>query len=132
MAGDGTKAGAEHVLAHGTARTRAAAGKHEADGKEPEGKKNAKGKKRLRRMIIEPADDGSHVIRHEYHQPESKPGEMGMGARHEDEVYTAADAEALKQHIEEHLGGANPAGEAGEAEPEEEAARGGAAGASAG
>lgn len=129
-------AGAEHVLAHGTARTRAAAGKGDGEGKKAEAKgggKKAKGKKKIKRMIIEPADDGSHVIRHEQHQPEA----MG-GAHKEDEVYTAPDTEALKQHIEEHLGGgdANPAGEepGGEEQEAEEAmagGEGGAAGASA-
>jgi hypothetical protein len=128
------KSGAEHVLAHGTARTRAAAGKHEASGKDGAEGKKPKGKKRIKRMVIEPADDGSHVIRHEHHQPD---GGMGMaGPRHEDETYTAPDTEALKQHIDEHLGGGEGAGgDEAAAEEEQQAVHGGeggAAGASAG
>ncbi|HEV1286524.1 MAG TPA: hypothetical protein VNU44_14480 [Bryobacteraceae bacterium] len=129
MASDETKSGAEHVLAHGTARTRAAAGARHSgtDGKRkvvtthgPSHGAQGKAGKRIKRMVIEPADDGSHVIRHEHHQPD---GEMGMaGPRHEDETYTAPDTEALKQHIEEHLGGG---GGAEEAPAEEEAAEAG-------
>lgn len=99
---DEAKAGAAQVLEHGTAKTRAAAEK-KPDGKEEKGLKGKKGKKRIKRMVIEPADDGSHVIRHEHHQPD---GDMGMRGQHvPDETYTAPDTEALKEHIQEHLGG---------------------------
>jgi hypothetical protein len=118
---DSMKAGAADVLEHGTAKTRAAAEKSKPkDGPKGDGK-GKKGKKRIRRLVVEPADDGSMVIRHEHHQPE---GEMGMaaagGQRHEDETYTAPDVEGLKAHIDEHLGGG--AAEPGEGEGEREAA----------
>lgn len=116
MAKNETTAGAEHVLAHGTARTRAAAEpppSHEAS--------KAKGKKRIKRMVIEPADDGSHVIRHEHHPPEEAPGEIGMAAHHPDETYTAPDMEGLHAHIEQHLGAGNPGEEEGEGAEEQAA-----------
>ncbi len=121
---DEMKSGAEHVLAHGTARTRAAVGKRPGAAHEARAERKPKSKGRIKRMTIEPADDGSHVIRHEHHQPD---GDMGMaGKRVEDETYTAPNTEALKQHIEEHLGamGAEPQG-AGAQEPsaEEEGAQ---------
>lgn len=119
MAKNEMAAGAEQVLAHGTARTRrrdeaAGAAKHEAG--EKDGGKHAAGKKKIKRMIVEPADDGSHIITHEHHQPEDV-----MAPGHRDEHYTAANTEALHDHIEEHLGQANPGEEESETGQEQAA-----------
>lgn len=141
MAKNEMTAGAEHVLAHGTARTRsfaksaqdkAAGGEGKKDG--AEGKKG-KGKKRLRRMEIEPAQNGGYVVKHVHH-PSEDPMQPGPG--HEDETYALGDNQALHDHIDQHLGAGEeqePAGEQGAEEAMAEHAQGGeggAAGASAG
>lgn len=137
MAKSEMSAGAEHVLAHGTARTRAAAGKPEGkdgkDGKDGEEKKGkGKGKKRIRRMEIEPAQNGGYVVKHVHH-PSEDPMQPGPG--HEDETYAIGDDQGLHDHIDHHFGAGGgedePAGEEASEEQAAEREKGGAAGASA-
>jgi hypothetical protein len=107
MEKDKTTAGAEHVLAHGTPRTRAAqekGGGKEAGGKDGEG--HAEGKKRIKSIEVERAHDNTYMIKHKHHPPHQ--------AEEHDETATAPDMEALKAHLEEHLGGSGAGGEAGE------------------
>ena len=111
--------GAEHVLEHGTARVQKARGEG-GKGKESErGKDGKKPKHKIKRMVIEPAEGGGHVVTHEFHQPRD-----GKTPPEEEKRYAVPDTQALHDHIEEHLGQPNP-GEA-EAEAGSEAGAGGA------
>lgn len=122
MANDMTK-GAEHVLTHGTARTRAMQGDGgKGGGKGPEPAKGGEGKKRIKRMEIEPAHGGGHVVKHIHH---SEPSPM-VGKPDEDEVYAIPNTAALHDHIEQHLGGGEGEPGGGEEMAEEQAAGGGA------
>ncbi len=102
--------GAEHVLEHGTARVQKARGEG-GKGKDG-GKGGGKGSpaekakmKRLREIAVSKAHtDGSHTMTHRHEPPHHMP--------EHDETYTAPDLQAAHDHLEEHMGQANP----GEAE----------------
>lgn len=118
---DDMKSGAEHVLAHGTARTRAAAGGEGRGGGGGEHKKAAAmadGKKKIRAVEVEKAHDGTYIMRHKHHPPFEKP--------EHDETATGPDLDAVKAHLEEQMGGGEAGGEeeaaAGGPNPQEEAA----------
>ena len=129
MAADEMKSGAEHVLAHGTARTRAAAGgKAEGGGKEAEGKKNADGAKKLSHIEVHPDSKGPgrHMV-HKHHPPNNKP--------EHDETYSVGDQAAMHAHLDEHMpegGAAEEGGEGGQQQAAEEAMAAGAGGGEAG
>ena len=117
---------AEHVLSHGTAKTRAAAkGAGESSGKSGGGGKDGKmaagGAKKLRSIEAEKAHDGSYVMKHRHHPPHEKP--------EHDETYTAPDMAALQAHMEEHMGDGASGADASPEEQQEAAAAGGESGA---
>lgn len=114
------QSGAKHVLAYGTARTRAAAGK--GAGKEGGGGVEGKnvpagGEKKLSHIEVHPDSKGPgrHMV-HKHHPPHDKP--------EHDERYSVGDQAVMHAHLDEHMPEA--AGEeeaaAGAPNPEEEAA----------
>lgn len=83
----------------------ASAEKQLGGGKKKPAKKSSKSKKKIRRMTIEPSDNGGHVIRHEF-QPDDP--EDGMSQTPPDEVHAMGDSDQMLQHVQSQLGGQLP------------------------
>lgn len=66
------------------------------------GAKTRKARKKLKRMIIEPSDNGGHVVTHEYERKGSD-GPMEFGSR-EEEKHAFGTKEETGDHIMSHLG----------------------------
>lgn len=73
-------------------------------GKKKPAKKTQK-KHKIKRMTIEPSDNGGHVIRHEFHPEDS---EEGMSQAPPDEVHAMGDSDQMLSHVQGQLGGQLP------------------------
>ncbi len=71
-------------------------------------KKSASKKHKIKRMTIDPTDNGGFLATHQ-HQPddEAAEGEMGGGGP-PDTMHALSDTDQLQQHIADHFGGTAP------------------------
>ena len=87
-------------------------------GKHPEKKKKAKkSKHKIKRIVIEPADNGGFMVRHEHHPEDMSPEDAASGAMPQtppDETHALGGPDELQSHMQDTFGGSPPPAQGGQ------------------